>query len=59
MKATNGNPVLLVDNPREFDALVSYLGTLPSIGLDTEFVRTNTFYAKLGLVQISDGKNAI
>ena len=57
MKATNGNPVLLVDHPHEFDALVSYLGTLPSIGLDTEFVRTNTFYAKLGLVQISDGKN--
>ena len=57
MKATNGNPVLLVDNPHEFNALVSYLGTLPSIGLDTEFVRTNTFYANLGLVQISDEKN--
>ena len=57
MNAANGNSVLLIDNPTEFEGLVSHLRTLPSIGLDTEFVRTNTFYAKLGLVQISDLKN--
>ncbi|HSU82500.1 MAG TPA: ribonuclease D [Thermoanaerobaculia bacterium] len=27
----------------------------PVLGLDTEFVRTNTFYHRLGLIQISDG----
>ena len=27
----------------------------PALGLDTEFVRTNTFFHKLGLVQVSDG----
>ncbi|MDG2141765.1 MAG: HRDC domain-containing protein [Gammaproteobacteria bacterium] len=57
MNAANGNSVLFIDNSTEFEALVSYLSTLPSIGLDTEFVRTNTFYAKLGLVQISDLKS--
>lgn len=27
----------------------------PVLGLDTEFVRTNTFFHKLGLLQVSDG----
>ncbi len=27
----------------------------PVLGLDTEFVRTNTFFHKLGLIQVSDG----
>jgi ribonuclease D len=27
----------------------------PVLGLDTEFVRTNTFYHRLGLIQVSDG----
>ena len=26
------------------------------LGLDTEFVRTNTFYHRLGLIQVSDGR---
>ena len=29
---------------------------LPAIGLDTEFVRTDTFYARAGLFQIADGE---
>ena len=28
----------------------------PVLGLDTEFVRTNTFYHRLGLIQVSDGR---
>lgn len=28
----------------------------PALGIDTEFVRTRTFYPKLGLVQVSDGE---
>lgn len=31
---------------------------MDAIALDTEFVRTNTYYAKLGLVQIYDGEQA-
>jgi len=31
---------------------------LDFIALDTEFVRVNTFYAKVGLIQISDGQSA-
>jgi len=30
----------------------------PVLGLDTEFVRTNTFFHKLGLIQISDGRTS-
>jgi ribonuclease D len=29
--------------------------TAPVLGLDTEFVRTNTFYHRLGLIQVADG----
>ena len=28
------------------------------VGLDTEFVRTNTFFHKLGLIQVSDGRTS-
>ncbi|MFL6196378.1 MAG: ribonuclease D, partial [Thermoanaerobaculia bacterium] len=28
----------------------------PVLGLDTEFVRTNTFYHRLGLIQVSDAE---
>lgn len=30
----------------------------PVLGLDTEFVRTNTFYHRLGLIQVSDGQTS-
>lgn len=30
----------------------------PLLGLDTEFVRTRTFYHRLGLVQVGDGQSA-
>jgi len=30
---------------------------LEFVALDTEFVRVNTFYAKVGLIQVSDGQN--
>jgi ribonuclease D len=30
----------------------------PVLGLDTEFVRTNTFYHRLGLIQVSDGRTS-
>lgn len=30
----------------------------PVLGMDTEFVRTSTFYHRLGLIQISDGRSS-
>jgi ribonuclease D len=30
----------------------------PVLGLDTEFVRTNTFYHRLGLIQVTDGETS-
>ncbi|HYO15884.1 MAG TPA: ribonuclease D [Thermoanaerobaculia bacterium] len=30
----------------------------PALGLDTEFVRTNTFFHRLGLIQVSDGRTS-
>lgn len=30
----------------------------PVLGLDTEFVRTNTFYHRLGLIQVADGRTS-
>jgi ribonuclease D len=30
----------------------------PALGLDTEFVRTNTFFHKLGLIQVADGETS-
>jgi len=30
----------------------------PVLGLDTEFVRTNTFFHKLGLIQVADGRTS-
>jgi len=35
-----------------------YWQQLEFVALDTEFVRVNTFYAKVGLIQVSDGQNA-
>ena len=44
-----------VDNHRMLAEVCEKLAGLECIGVDTEFIRTNTFYAKLGLVQLSDG----
>jgi ribonuclease D len=30
----------------------------PLLGLDTEFIRTNTFFHRLGLIQVSDGRTS-
>ena len=54
MKAINGSPIQFVNTSEEFEKLCSHLNSVSWMGLDTEFVRTNTFYGKLGLLQISD-----
>ncbi|SUG77701.1 ribonuclease D [Salmonella enterica subsp. enterica] len=41
------------------DALASLceaVRTCPAIALDTEFVRTRTYYPQLGLIQLFDGQ---
>lgn len=39
----------------EFNVLCAQWRELSAIAIDTEFMRTNTFYAKIGLLQIADG----
>jgi ribonuclease D len=46
-------PALVVDAPR-LARLCERWGGLDAIGLDTEFVRTRTFFPRLGLIQVSD-----
>ena len=45
----------LVDSGEVLAELSRRWSEAPVLGLDTEFVRTNTFFHKLGLIQVSDG----
>ncbi len=45
-----------VDDAQQLDALCQQWQTLAAIALDTEFVRTDTFYPKPGLIQIGTGR---
>lgn len=48
-----------VDDPASLEALVRDLQGQPRLGVDTEFVRENSFYARLCLVQVcADGEVA-
>jgi ribonuclease D len=46
----------LVESRDSLAALSRQWAAAPVLGLDTEFVRTNTFFHKLGLIQVSDGR---
>ncbi len=46
---------LWIDQDTALDDCLRHWRDQPVIGIDTEFVRTDTFYAKLGLLQASDG----
>ncbi|MGI9293980.1 MAG: ribonuclease D, partial [Pseudomonadales bacterium] len=48
----------LVTDTARLQTLCAAWHKMDAIALDTEFVRTNTYYAKLGLVQIYDGEQA-
>ena len=54
MNETDANFEYVTDEAR-FAELCSVWRELPAIGLDTEFIRTRTFYSKVGLLQIGDG----
>lgn len=45
----------LVESDEALAALARRWAQAPALGLDTEFVRTNTFFHRLGLIQVSDG----
>ncbi len=54
MHAANGKPIHLVENQLEFEQLCQDWTDSSQLAFDTEFLRTNTFYPKLGLIQIAD-----
>ncbi len=45
-----------IDEQHQLNQLCSLLAKAPVLTVDTEFVRTRTLYAKLGLLQVCDGK---
>lgn len=51
-------PVYTVDNNEQLAGLCAQWQDCAALAMDTEFMRTNTFYPKLGLIQISDGKDS-
>jgi len=55
MQQSDDNRIKLVDNNDELGKLCLNLSSSRLIALDTEFVRTNTFYGRLGLIQLYDG----
>ncbi|MDP1930312.1 MAG: ribonuclease D [Gammaproteobacteria bacterium] len=48
------HPVLVTDN-NVLNHLCSVWRTLPVLALDTEFIRIDTFFPRLGLIQVCDG----
>ncbi|MDD9957890.1 MAG: ribonuclease D [Gammaproteobacteria bacterium] len=54
MHAANGRPIHLIEDQSEFEQLCQDWTAQGQLAFDTEFLRTNTFYPKLGLLQIAD-----
>ncbi len=48
-----------IDTQEALDAFCAQANNAPVLALDTEFVRTRTFYAQLGLIQAYDGKSMV
>lgn len=46
----------LITTTEQLNKICASASLQPEIALDTEFVRTRTFYPKLGLIQLYDGK---
>lgn len=46
----------LIEDQNSLNQLCEQLAKANVLAIDTEFVRTRTFYAKLGLLQVCDGK---
>ena len=52
MVESNSNRFELVDSDERLNELCQELCSEKLLALDTEFVRTNTFYGQLGLIQL-------
>ena len=52
-------PLVWVDNDVDMVKWCAHFAALPVIAIDTEFIRRTTFYPITGLIQISDGENAV
>ena len=48
----------LIDNDQTLIERCQKWSDCPRLGIDTEFVRTRTYFAKLGLVQVFDGEQS-
>lgn len=58
MSMTNqadGMPIKYVDDTASFNRLCEEWRSKEYLAIDTEFVRTSTFYSRIGLLQITDG----
>ncbi len=51
-------PVVAVETAATLDAATNAWRGVEALALDTEFVRERTFFPKLGLIQVSDGRAA-
>lgn len=56
MRDVDGLTLTWVDSDDELARLCEAWRQIRLLALDTEFMRTNTFYPKLGLLQIADGE---
>ena len=54
MISASNTPLNLIQDTNRFSELCERWRSLPFIAIDTEFIRTNTFYPKIGLLQIAD-----
>lgn len=52
--STNEHPVHLIETTRDFNQCCQSWSNQQSLAIDTEFIRTNTFYPKPGLLQFAD-----
>jgi ribonuclease D len=56
--AADSQRYTLVESDAALAELARRWAEAPALGLDTEFVRTNTFFHRLGLIQVSDGRTS-
>ena len=55
MQGSDDHQIRLINNNEKLRKLCLGLSGIDLIAFDTEFVRTNTFYGRLGLIQLYDG----
>ena len=53
----NRKPYIVINDQAAFDAACARWSKSDAIALDTEFVRSRTFFPKLGLLQVSSGRH--